>query len=124
MTFRIGPSLSTILLGQYDIVGWDPRGIGKTTPGMRCFESLQEETIFLAAVAADGDLQIGGNETQYREAVARGDGWNKIVAGKCEAMNGEGAGRHVRIHLRSIRFAHLHTMFPQLSLGRCMTWFR
>ncbi|CAE6357579.1 unnamed protein product [Rhizoctonia solani] len=32
--------------GQYDIVSWDPRGVGSSTPKVQCFESGTEERAF------------------------------------------------------------------------------
>lgn len=38
-TWRIGPLLDEILQGQYDVLGFDPRGIKKTTPEVTCLKS-------------------------------------------------------------------------------------
>ncbi|KAH8919279.1 alpha/beta-hydrolase [Atractiella rhizophila] len=35
---RLGPSISIITEGQYDILGWDPRGVNLTTPAVNCFQ--------------------------------------------------------------------------------------
>lgn len=40
---------------RFDIVSWDPRGMGgHTTPAVQCFDSAAEEARFLAARASDG----------------------------------------------------------------------
>ncbi|KAH8921259.1 hypothetical protein BT69DRAFT_348667 [Atractiella rhizophila] len=44
-----GPALWKVLKGQYDIVGFDPRGINKTVPGIRCFDTLAEQYVLNAA---------------------------------------------------------------------------
>ena len=39
-TWRIGPLLDEILKGQYDVVGFDPRGINMTLPRVDCFHPV------------------------------------------------------------------------------------
>lgn len=38
-TYRIGPLLDPLLQGQYDILGFDPRGINQTLPRVTCLDS-------------------------------------------------------------------------------------
>ncbi|TDL20711.1 hypothetical protein BD410DRAFT_841140 [Rickenella mellea] len=39
LVFGAGEQLSKIMDGKYDIVGWDPRGVGGTRPRFECFDS-------------------------------------------------------------------------------------
>ena len=41
-----GPSLGKIVGGEYDILGFDPRGTGASTPLAACFESEAEREIW------------------------------------------------------------------------------
>jgi pimeloyl-ACP methyl ester carboxylesterase len=43
-----GEALGTLLGGQFDIVGFDPRGVGASEP-LRCFESADAELAFLTS---------------------------------------------------------------------------
>jgi pimeloyl-ACP methyl ester carboxylesterase len=45
--FRLGGFLSTALGGRFDIVGFDPRGVGASSP-MHCFEDFDELIAFLS----------------------------------------------------------------------------
>lgn len=45
----LGTLLSAFLEGQYDIVGFDPRGVYHTKPYVSCFDSLLQEAAFLKA---------------------------------------------------------------------------
>ena len=46
-TFRFGAELESALQGRFDVVGFDPRGIGRSAP-LHCFTSADEENAFLA----------------------------------------------------------------------------
>jgi pimeloyl-ACP methyl ester carboxylesterase len=59
-----GKSLSVIVGPQFDIVGFDPRGTGATTPLAQCFDtesqkaiwSLQEGSLFTGLNTTDGSI--------------------------------------------------------------------
>lgn len=91
-TFRAAPSLSRIMPSGYDFIGWDPRGIGKTTPLMQCFETMKEETTYLNKRAPDPEVKA--EKEVYYEAVRKVDRENKEMAERCEAVVGR-EGRFV-----------------------------
>ncbi|TFK52703.1 hypothetical protein OE88DRAFT_1678891 [Heliocybe sulcata] len=45
--FVLGQNLSAVLKGQYDIIGFDPRGVRQSKPYVSCFDSLLEEEMFV-----------------------------------------------------------------------------
>ncbi|KEP46988.1 putative hydrolase [Rhizoctonia solani 123E] len=49
--------------GQYDIVSWDPRGIGKTVPRAECFTTGTEENAFWEGTIPRAGLEARGNFT-------------------------------------------------------------
>ncbi|KDQ17321.1 hypothetical protein BOTBODRAFT_30137 [Botryobasidium botryosum FD-172 SS1] len=63
MVSGLGQSLSEYTGGQYDIVSWDPRGVGATTPLVTCFESLAAEKAFWKGTVPDAGLEAKGNFT-------------------------------------------------------------
>lgn len=91
-TFRVGPSLSLIIQDSYDIIGFDPRGIGLTVPAMRCFPTLREETLFLASLGPGPEIE--GDREAYERDVRRGVEQSRGVAERCEEWAGD-AARHV-----------------------------
>jgi pimeloyl-ACP methyl ester carboxylesterase len=58
-TFRIAPYLSDILEGRYDLIGFDPRGIGQTVPKVLCFSSKLAYQMFKAGTVLDHGFNIG-----------------------------------------------------------------
>ncbi|CAE6500443.1 unnamed protein product [Rhizoctonia solani] len=58
--------ISEIAGGQYDIVSWDPRGIGLTVPRAACFKTGTEENAFWEGTIPRAGLEARGNFTdQY-----------------------------------------------------------
>ncbi|CAE6474631.1 unnamed protein product [Rhizoctonia solani] len=49
--------------GQYDIVSWDPRGIGQTVPRADCFATGTEENLFWEGTIPRAGLEARGNFT-------------------------------------------------------------
>ncbi|TFK54008.1 alpha/beta-hydrolase [Heliocybe sulcata] len=46
LAFESAQNFSTVLKGQYDIVGFDPRGVKSSEPYVSCFDNLYEEEKF------------------------------------------------------------------------------
>jgi len=46
-----GPYLASLLQGRFDVVGFDPRGVGASAP-LRCFDTREELNAFFGAVPA------------------------------------------------------------------------
>ncbi|CAE6465868.1 unnamed protein product [Rhizoctonia solani] len=49
--------------GQYDILSWDPRGIGQTVPRADCFATGTEENLFWEGTIPRAGLEARGNFT-------------------------------------------------------------
>ncbi|CAE6461451.1 unnamed protein product [Rhizoctonia solani] len=49
--------------GQYDIVSWDPRGVGETVPRADCFATGTEENLFWEGTIPRAGLEARGNFT-------------------------------------------------------------
>ncbi|QRV77165.1 Abhydrolase domain-containing protein [Ceratobasidium sp. AG-Ba] len=49
--------------GQYDLVSWDPRGVGLTHPRADCFETAGEEAAFWNGTIPNAGLEARGNFT-------------------------------------------------------------
>jgi pimeloyl-ACP methyl ester carboxylesterase len=45
---------------EYDVIGWDPRGVGASTP-VRCFDAADMDD-FLFGLGETGDLEVGSDE--------------------------------------------------------------
>ncbi|KAG4443498.1 hypothetical protein IFR05_001068 [Cadophora sp. M221] len=54
-----GAGISTITGGFYDIIGWDPRGVGQSTPLLQCFPTAEEEYKFSEALPGSPNLWLG-----------------------------------------------------------------
>lgn len=80
-TYRLGPLLDEILDGQYDILGFDPRGINMTLPAVTCMKS----------VAARTALQniIGSTAPSVNiHDIGIWDAFGQLIAEECEANSG------------------------------------
>ncbi|EJD40845.1 hypothetical protein AURDEDRAFT_186814 [Auricularia subglabra TFB-10046 SS5] len=56
--FAIAKPLSKLFLGRYDIVGLDPRGVGRTRPAVACFPTLADDQIFHAGTPLVQSFEI------------------------------------------------------------------
>ncbi|KAJ7598799.1 Alpha/Beta hydrolase protein [Mycena floridula] len=54
----LGPTMATLLGSQWDLIGFDPRGIGKTTPAVRCFPDPIAERIFLSNTVIEQGITV------------------------------------------------------------------
>ncbi|KIJ54261.1 hypothetical protein M422DRAFT_775419 [Sphaerobolus stellatus SS14] len=60
----IAPVIDTLTNGQYDVVGWDPRGFNQTSPKLTCgFQSLDERTNFFDGTIINNGVEARGNFT-------------------------------------------------------------
>ncbi|KAG8740786.1 hypothetical protein FRC10_003895 [Ceratobasidium sp. 414] len=53
--------------GRYDVVSWDPRGIGMTVPRADCFATGTEENAFWEGTIPRAGLEARGNFTEKRD---------------------------------------------------------
>lgn len=59
-----GPNISVMTGGHYDVVSWDPRGVGHTTPGPpSCFDSGDDYSDYFDGTLEFTGLEIRGNLT-------------------------------------------------------------
>ncbi|KAJ3106211.1 hypothetical protein HDU97_006844 [Phlyctochytrium planicorne] len=97
-----GGALSRIAGGQYDILGFDPRGIAGSA-SVVCFESASEH----AAVDREASRGIPGDDEtiSLREFAA----WKAVIAAGCEKYSGE--------HLRYISTAYTARDMDEIRKG-------
>jgi pimeloyl-ACP methyl ester carboxylesterase len=72
-----GAELDALTAGRFDVVGWDPRGSGRSTP-VSCFGSAAERAAFW------GDLVVPSTRAQERRYLAR----TVQLARRCGQRNG------------------------------------
>ncbi|KDN48830.1 hypothetical protein RSAG8_02817, partial [Rhizoctonia solani AG-8 WAC10335] len=84
-----GDKISEASGGQYDIVSWDPRGVGETVPRAECFTTGTEENAFWEGTIPRAGLEARGNFTDqadidaFYEQVDEVDGLLKRLGQKC-----------------------------------------
>ncbi|KAL3465258.1 hypothetical protein BJX64DRAFT_285800 [Aspergillus heterothallicus] len=78
-----GQGISTIVSGYYDIISWDPRGVGSAQPLLNCFETLGEETRGSAdlPLAAEIEYSQFGNASYMPEYYAALKEYDTAVGG-------------------------------------------
>jgi hypothetical protein len=80
MSFSSGKMIHSLVGGRYDVISWDPRGIGRTVPKVNCYGSFAEQRVALANTVMERTWTVppdpwsdGGREMlvqQQREALA------------------------------------------------------
>ncbi|CAE6477527.1 unnamed protein product [Rhizoctonia solani] len=63
----IADYLMTASGGKYDLVSWDPRGVGESLPRAECFKTGAEEQAFWNGTIASSGLEARGNFTDKRD---------------------------------------------------------
>lgn len=53
--------------GHYDILSWDPRGVGLTVPRATCFDNTTEESAFWRGTIAGDGMEVKGNFSNQRD---------------------------------------------------------
>ncbi|KAF8314503.1 alpha/beta-hydrolase [Clavulina sp. PMI_390] len=89
---RVGPQLSEIFDGRYDIVSWDPRGLNNSSPRLDCFPNKRTQDIF--GLENGRGLQIGNLSTvaaqeSLRAQLYREYAENKLTTELCEKRVGD-----------------------------------
>jgi pimeloyl-ACP methyl ester carboxylesterase len=69
--------LGAALLRKFDVIGWDPRGVGQSTP-VRCLDTAQLDKFIATDGSPDNDAEINDLNTEA-----------KIMADGCEQRSGE-----------------------------------
>ncbi|KAI0672369.1 TAP-like protein-domain-containing protein [Trametes maxima] len=58
-----GPSFQRLVGEEYDMIGFDPRGIGETEPQTRCFSSPEAHAAFIQSTVIERGYDVGPNLT-------------------------------------------------------------
>lgn len=89
-----GAAISTLTGGFYDIIGWDPRGVGDSSPLLQCFHNASAEYKFSEELPGSPNLWLGmfSNSSYDAEVTTRITNFDAAVAGlvdACVAQNSE-----------------------------------
>lgn len=87
-----GEAISNITGGFYDIIGWDPRGVGSAQPVLQCFATAGEEYEASQALPAAAEVAYGQFSNQhympsYNAAMEQFDGAAAQLAAACASYN-------------------------------------
>ncbi|KAL4924855.1 putative proteinase [Aspergillus undulatus] len=79
----------------YDIIGFDPRGVGSTTPGFSCFPDLFSQKNWELQAEADGMLGSSADSfmRNWQRAIALNIGCSQSLS--TPSSNGEALGEHI-----------------------------
>lgn len=58
MSFTHGKEIFKLIGGRYDLISWDPRGIGRTVPAVKCHPSAQASALFLANTVLETTFEV------------------------------------------------------------------
>ncbi|CAE6441466.1 unnamed protein product [Rhizoctonia solani] len=72
--------------GQYDIVSWDPRGVGSTVPKVQCFEPGTEEIKLWNGSIRGAPIEV---RTDFRNTTVRGMFYSHIDEANSVLVNFE-----------------------------------
>jgi pimeloyl-ACP methyl ester carboxylesterase len=86
MAFGFGNTLAANLNGRFDVVGFDPRGIGRSSP-LRCFQTFEEASAFFSDPAISGTPYETRQQRPYVEKF-------RSLGPKCQA-NAGAIARHM-----------------------------
>ena len=79
--YRLGPALNGLLQGQYDILGFDPRGINMTLPTVKCLKSAVTR-FALRQIVSSTAPSLNLHDVGVWDSSAQ------LVAEECEANSG------------------------------------
>ncbi|KAJ5160594.1 uncharacterized protein N7482_007598 [Penicillium canariense] len=87
-----GEAISNITGGFYDIIGWDPRGVGSAQPVLQCFATAGEEyeasqDLPAAAEVAYGQFSNQSYMPSYNAAMEEFDSATAQLAAACASYN-------------------------------------
>ncbi|KAI3137049.1 hypothetical protein CBS147325_7408 [Penicillium roqueforti] len=87
-----GEGISNITGGFYDIIGWDPRGVGSAQPVLQCFATAGEEYEASQVLPAAPDVAYGQFRNQsytpfYNAAMQEFDSMTAQLAAACASYN-------------------------------------
>ncbi|KAK0108374.1 hypothetical protein ONS95_003185 [Cadophora gregata] len=82
-----GAAISTLTGGVYDIIGWDPRGVGESSPLLQCFPNASAEYEFSEKLPGSPNLWLGmfSNSSYDTEVKTRVEDFDNAVAGLANA---------------------------------------
>ncbi|RDW69828.1 proteinase-like protein [Coleophoma cylindrospora] len=87
-----GAAVSALSGGLYDIIGWDPRGVGASTPLLECFANASAEYDFANALPSAPNLWLGqftnaSEDAAVESAISGFDASVAALADACVAEN-------------------------------------
>lgn len=80
-TYRVGPLLDIVLQGQYNILGFDPRGINMTLPGVHCLSSTTTRSSLQHILGSTAP-------SQHLHDIGIWDAVAQLIASECAAHSG------------------------------------
>lgn len=92
VAYGAGPAVSTISGGLYDIIGWDPRGIGESSPLIECFANAGDEYTFSSQLPGGPNLWLGefsnsSYDAQVSDKISAFDAAVANLSQACVAQN-------------------------------------
>nr|XP_031861386.1 uncharacterized protein CI109_002990 [Kwoniella shandongensis]KAA5528458.1 hypothetical protein CI109_002990 [Kwoniella shandongensis] len=63
MCFEYGRRIHSLVGGRFDIICWDPRGIGRTTPNVNCYGSAREQRAVIGGSVLEKTFEVPPNPT-------------------------------------------------------------
>lgn len=89
-----GVAISQLTGGLYDIIGWDPRGVGASTPSLQCFADAGSEYDFASALPGGPNLWLGSfsnssADTQLESVITDFDTSVAALSKACVKQNSE-----------------------------------
>ncbi|KAF8605941.1 alpha/beta-hydrolase [Ceratobasidium sp. AG-I] len=92
--YQAGPALAEITDNRYDIISWDPRGVGGSSPTVDCYESQTAQDIAFSHTNAKIGFEARNlsdpiDRAVYTQQALKADAENAVIAELCLNRTGE-----------------------------------